>query len=97
MSKIIPKEWEIPEEFFEVNMPISDNPTINYCDAIKRNAKLLQEKFRGNSQPAYVKHSRRNLSINAFGAKQTPSMRMAMKWQESYDKKDSGEGPGSTY
>ena len=63
VAKLMPNVWEIPEEFFSVNMPTSENPTINYCDAIMRKAHLIREKFRGNSLPAYMK-GKRNIEVN---------------------------------
>ena len=38
-------------------MPISDNPTINFVDSIKRKANLLNTEYRGTRKPDYMMRS----------------------------------------
>ena len=56
IHKLMPTQYELPSEMFEIHLPQSENPTINLCDAIVRKANLLNEKFRGNRQPEYMMH-----------------------------------------
>ena len=82
VSKLMPQRWDIPDEFFAVNMPVSNNPTINYCDAIVRKAKLVKENFLGKEEPAYVKKGRRTQSMDEIEESQC----------EIHESRDSGRG-----
>jgi hypothetical protein len=55
-SKMMPKQWDLPDELFAVHMPVSDNPTINFIDAMKRKANLLNNEYRGTRKPDYMMH-----------------------------------------
>ena len=60
-------------------MPRSENPTINFCDAMVRKANLLNDKFRGNRQPEYMRkgqaHSPNTKSLDATGQRPGSSKR----------------------
>jgi len=47
----------MPELLSQVNLPSTDNPTINFLDAVKRKANLLNDNFRGNRQPEYMRYA----------------------------------------
>jgi hypothetical protein len=55
VNKIIPKAWDLPEEFFEFVVPSSDNPTIVFCETLVRKANIMNENFRSYRQPAYMR------------------------------------------
>ena len=57
LASKMPKNFDLPPELFEINMPKSSNPTINFCDAIVRKANILNDKFRSHRKPAYMNHS----------------------------------------
>ena len=52
---MMPTDWELPSEMFELNLAKSENPTVNLCDAIVRKVNLLNENFRGNRKPDYMR------------------------------------------
>jgi len=47
--------WELPNETFfsKLYMPKSDNQTINFCDALARNASTFYDNFMGERKPLY--------------------------------------------
>ena len=49
VKQYMPSDWELPKELFfnQVNLPVSESPAINLCDAIVRKANMLKETFRG--------------------------------------------------
>ena len=47
IKQFLPTEWDMPELLAQVNLPVSDNPTINFLDAVKRKANILNDEFRG--------------------------------------------------
>lgn len=55
ISKMMPAQWDLPNELFEIHMPKSENRTVNFCDTMVRKVNILRDKFQGNSQPSYAK------------------------------------------
>lgn len=52
----MPSEFELPEEIFEIHMPQSSSPTVNFCDALTRKANMLNNRFRGDRRPKYMQN-----------------------------------------
>ena len=57
VKQFLPTEWDMPELLAQVNLPVSDNPTINFLDAVKRKANILNDEFRGKRQPEYMRYA----------------------------------------
>jgi len=53
----MPTKWDLPDELFTINLPQSENPTINLCDALVRKAAFLRDNFKGKRRPAYEEHN----------------------------------------
>ena len=47
VSKLMPTKWDLPDSLFDINLPQSKNPTVNFCDALVRKATFLHDNFRG--------------------------------------------------
>ena len=43
----MPTQWELPSQFFDIHLPSSTNPTINFCDSIIRKANVMYENYWG--------------------------------------------------
>jgi hypothetical protein len=58
LRKVLPAEYKLPEELFNVNLGSSTNSTINLCDGLKRKANVLGENFKaGTRVPLYMRTS----------------------------------------
>ena len=48
VRKVIPADWELPNEMFDFNPNKSSNETINFCESMKRKAVFMHDNFLGN-------------------------------------------------
>jgi hypothetical protein len=50
-KEYMPAVFEHPDALFNFQMRISENPTINFIEIMKRKANLLQTEYRGKNKP----------------------------------------------
>ena len=36
IKEMLPKDWELPKELFEINLPCSSSKIVNFCDSMVR-------------------------------------------------------------